>query len=691
MIYVSISVNFYLNLISMKNQIKILKLIVALVLAVSLIASVFVGWFMGVAEAETIGDKIHQYNSDIIVNENGSIDVAEKILYDFGDVPGHGIIRDLPFVYGSGEDRVAIIFDDFSVTDENGNPYDFIDYVDGYSLSLKVGDSDKTLTGEHWYYVNYKAHAVINNFLIYDELYWNVTGNYWEADVEKSVVKVTVLGGVKEGKKATCYSGGYGSENQDCTAEVVSDNSYRFTLDKPVYGGGFTVVAGFEKGIVKENASVGFNISGSSLSIYSPDVYIDGNKVLGKFYDSIMVFSGEHLVEVKSYGYEDYSAKITVAGFKTKMVDIVLEKTFFWRFVGEIFPWILLGFGLFLVFLLWFFKGRDPRGKGVIMPLYEAPDKLSPGEVGVIYDEVAHLHDISASIINMAVKGYLKIEKVEKEKKWYQFKADVDYFFLLQKDAADAKDLKDFEKKIFAGIFPKGGKSRVSLQSLGRRFYPVLSKVKELLYESMVDKKYFDTDPDKRRINYMVLGIVSVFLMTMIGVGLSILSDSALYAAMPIVGVAFFIVARFMPKKTVFGVEVNEKVRGFQMFLKATETDRLKKMFSPSEYKNVFEKYLPYAMVLGVEKQWSKQFEGLYKGMPDWYVGANQTNMFIFMNDLGRWSRYGEKQFVAGAPNSGWKSSGWGGSGGSSSWGGGSGFSGGFSGGGFGGGGGGRW
>jgi len=675
----------------MKNQIKILKLIVALVLAVSLIASVFVGWFMGVAEAETIGDKIHQYNSDIIVNENGSIDVAEKILYDFGDVPGHGIIRDLPFVYGSGEDRVAIIFDDFSVTDENGNPYDFIDYVDGYSLSLKVGDSDKTLTGEHWYYVNYKAHAVINNFLIYDELYWNVTGNYWEADVEKSVVKVTVLGGVKEGKKATCYSGGYGSENQDCTAEVVSDNSYRFTLDKPVYGGGFTVVAGFEKGIVKENASVGFNISGSSLSIYSPDVYIDGNKVLGKFYDSIMVFSGEHLVEVKSYGYEDYSAKITVAGFKTKMVDIVLEKTFFWRFVGEIFPWILLGFGLFLVFLLWFFKGRDPRGKGVIMPLYEAPDKLSPGEVGVIYDEVAHLHDISASIINMAVKGYLKIEKVEKEKKWYQFKADVDYFFLLQKDAADAKDLKDFEKKIFAGIFPKGGKSRVSLQSLGRRFYPVLSKVKELLYESMVDKKYFDTDPDKRRINYMVLGIVSVFLMTMIGVGLSILSDSALYAAMPIVGVAFFIVARFMPKKTVFGVEVNEKVRGFQMFLKATETDRLKKMFSPSEYKNVFEKYLPYAMVLGVEKQWSKQFEGLYKGMPDWYVGANQTNMFIFMNDLGRWSRYGEKQFVAGAPNSGWKSSGWGGSGGSSSWGGGSGFSGGFSGGGFGGGGGGRW
>ncbi|MDP2643219.1 MAG: DUF2207 domain-containing protein [Candidatus Peregrinibacteria bacterium] len=671
---------------------KILKFIVALVLAVSLIASVFVGWFMGVAEAETIGDKIHQYNSDIIVNENGSINVVEKILYDFGDLPGHGIIRDLPFVYGSGEDQVAVIFSDFSVTDEKGNPYNFIDYRDGYSLSVQVGDSDKTLTGEHWYYLKYKAHAVIDNFLVHDELYWNVTGNYWEAEVENSVVTVTVPGGTKEGKKATCYSGEYGSENQDCTAEVVSDNSYRFTLGKPIYGGGFTIVAGFEKGMVKENASIGFNIFGSSVSVYSSDVYIDGNKVLGNFYDSIMVFSGEHLVEVKSYGYEDYSAKIIANGFKTKMIDIVLEKTFFWKFMGDIFPWILLGVGMLLVFLMWFFKGRDPKGRGVIMPLYEAPDKLSPGEVGVIYDEVAHLHDISASIINMAVKGYLKIEKVEKEKKWYQFRDQSEYFFLLQKDAADGTNLEEFEKKIFAGIFPKGGKSRVSLQSLGRRFYPVLPKVKELLYESMVDKKYFVTNPDDRRTNYMVWGIVLIFLTTAVGVGLTILLDSGFYSMLPIVAVFFLIVAKFMPKKTLFGVEVNEKVRGFQMFLKATETDRLKKMFSPTEYKNVFEKYLPYAMVLGVEKEWAKQFEDLYKGMPDWYVGANQTGMLIFMNDLNRWSKIGENQFVAGAPNSGWKSSGWGtGSGGSSSWGGGSGFSGGFSGGGFGGGGGGRW
>lgn len=691
MVYVTISVSFYLNPLPMKNQMKIIKLIVALVLAVSLLASVFASWFIGIANAETTGDIIHQYNSDIVVNKDGSINVVEKILYDFGDLPGHGIIRDLPLSYGVGSEAVSIVFSDFSVTDENGNPYNFTSESDYYSLSLRVGDANKTVVGEHWYYVKYIAHSVVNGFPEYDELYWNVTGNYWEADVESSVVTVTVPGGGFRGKSATCYSGEFGEANQDCTAEVVSDNSYKFTLTKPVYGGGFTIVAGFEKGIVDVPASLNITSDPMDAYIFLDDVLASRT---GLETGRLRVSPGEHEFAIVSSMYIDHVEKVNVASGEIKNIYVVLEKKLFWKIMSDVFPWVLFGFGMVFVFLLWFFKGRDPKGRGVIMPLYEAPNKLSPGEVGVIYDEVAHLHDISASIINMAVKGYLKIEKVEKDKKWYQFGDKAEFFFLLQKDAADAKDLEDFEKKIFAGIFPKGGKSRVSLQSIGKRFYPVLPKVKEALYKSMVDKKYFDTDPDDRRLNYKILGFVVLVLTFILGIAFGILMDSALYMLMIVVGILFFIVASFMPKKTLVGVDVYEKVLGFQMFLKATETDRLKKLFSPKEYKDVFEKYLPYAMVLGVEKEWAKQFEGLYKGMPDWYVGANQTNMFIFMHDLNRWSRFGERQFVAGSPsNSGWKSSGWGSSGthGSSSWGGGSGFSGGFSGGGFGGGGGGRW
>ena len=677
----------------MKNQMKMFKSAVGLAVAVSLTMALFVGGFFGVAYAETAGDKIHQYNSDIVVNKDGSINVVEKILYDFGDLPGHGIIRDLPIVYGSLDDEVSIKIDDFSVTDEKGNPYNFTVENDYYNLSLKVGDADKTVVGEHWYYVSYVAHSVVNGFEGFDELYWNVTGNYWDANVESSVVTVTVPGGGMKGKSAMCYTGEFGEADQDCTAEVVSDNSYRFTLTKPVYGGGFTIVAGFEKGMVDLPAFLNVH----SDPIYA-SVYLDGEWTDTTYFSpkKIRIEAGEHEILFELPMYSDYSEKINVVAGETKTINAILEKTAFWKFMSDVFPWVLFGFGMLFVFLLWFFKGRDPNGKGVIMPLYEAPDKLSPGEVGVIYDEVAHLHDISASIINMAVKGYLKIEKVEKEKKWYEFGNKDEYFFLLQKDAADAKDLQDFEKTIFAGIFPKGGQSRVNMESVGKRFYPVLPKVKEALYKRMVDKKYFHTDPNDRRTNYKIWGFVLIVLTFLLGLGLSILVESGLYLLMPVVGVAFFIVASFMPKKTLVGVETHEKVLGFQMFLKATETDRLKKMFSPSEYKDVFEKYLPYAMVLGVEKEWSKQFEGLYKGMPDWYVGANGTNMFIFMHDLNRWSRLGERQFTAGAPssNSGWKSSGWGSSykgGGSSSWGGGSGFGGGFSGGGFGGGGGGRW
>ena len=65
------------------------------------------------------------------------------------------------------------------------------------------------------------------------------------------------------------------------------------------------------------------------------------------------------------------------------------------------------------VFLYWWKHGRDPEGKGVIMPIYKVPKNLKPGEVGVLIDERAHLHDITATIIDLAVKGYLKIRRNE--------------------------------------------------------------------------------------------------------------------------------------------------------------------------------------------------------------------------------------------------------------------------------------
>ncbi|MFA6305186.1 MAG: DUF2207 domain-containing protein [Candidatus Gracilibacteria bacterium] len=670
----------------MKNQIKKFRLILSLVVAVFGWTACLCCGIFGVSYAETAGDIIHQYDVDIIVDKDGSANVTEKILYDFGDVPGHGIYREIPFKYGEKDDAISVIFSDFVVTDENGDSYNFTTFDNFETFDVRVGDPDATVTGQHWYYLSYKAHAVVNGFSDYDELYWNAIGSEFYATIESSVVTVTVPGGLKKGKKAMCYTGAFGETGSDCVAEVSSDNSYKFVLNKPLYRSGFTVVAGFEKGMVSGPAILKISSEPAYADFYLDSVFVESLNGGSSF----RFPSGEHEIGLKLFMYEDYTEKVNLAEGEAKTVTVVLNKTPFWKFMSEVFPFVLFGVGMFFVFLMWLFFGRDPRGKGVIMPLYEAPDKLSPGEVGVLYDEVAHLHDISASIINMAIKGYLKIEKVERKRAWYDFGDKFEYFFLRQKGVSGADDLEEFEKKIFTTIFPDGGKSRVDMEGVGKRFYPVLPKVKEMLYEKMVERKYFNTDPDERRANYMILGFFIIILTFISGLSLSIIFENNAYFLLPFVGVFFMIVAYFMPKKTMKGVEVKEKVLGFRMFLEATETDRLKRLFSPAQYNGVFEKFLPYAIVFGVEKKWAEHFEGLYKGVPDWYVGAGRANMLVFVNDLNRWSRVGERQFVAYAhQNSGWKSGGFGG--GSSSWGGGSGFSGGFSGGGFGGGGGGRW
>ena len=127
-----------------------------------------------------------------------------------------------------------------------------------------------------------------------------------------------------------------------------------------------------------------------------------------------------------------------------------------------------------------------------------------------------------------------------------------------------------------------------------------------------------------------------------------------------------------MPSRTTPGTRELEKVLGFQEFLSRVEADRFERVVKTPE---MFEKFLPYAMALGVEDNWAKAFEGIYNEPPQWYIGPYAAHAFrpsAFTSDLGRMSTQAAA-VMASAPRSS----------------GGSGFSGGSSGGGFGGGGGG--
>ena len=137
-------------------------------------------------------------------------------------------------------------------------------------------------------------------------------------------------------------------------------------------------------------------------------------------------------------------------------------------------------------------------------------------------------------------------------------------------------------------------------------------------------------------------------------------------------GIIILVFGWFMPSRTVRGTRELEKVLGFQEFLSRVEGDRLGRMVKTPE---MFEKFLPYAMALGVEDNWAKAFEDIYTTPPSWYSGPGGVHTFrpsTLTSNLGAMSTAAAST-MASAPRSS----------------GGSGFSGGSSGGGFGGGGGG--
>ncbi|MBU0668276.1 DUF2207 domain-containing protein, partial [Patescibacteria group bacterium] len=307
---------------------------------------------------------------------------------------------------------------------------------------------------------------------------------------------------------------------------------------------------------------------------------------------------------------------------------------------------------------------------------YEAPKGLSPAEAGTIIDEKVDMRDISSTIIDMAVRGYIKIIETKKKK---FLGNDIYYEFEKLKDFTDDPSLHDHEKKTLKAIF--GESNKKTLNDLKNKFYRDLPEIRKAIYGQMVTDKYFPLSPDTVRNSYLTTGILLLFFPIFI---LGFFIDTG-FVAIPLASMAsgaiILAFSKFMPAKTAKGVEMYFSVLGLEEFISTAEADRIK--FQEKE--NIFMKLLPYAMALNIADKWSKAFEGLNK-VPDWYQSSDPDfsanfSAYYFINRLNSMSQQMNTVFTS-APRS--RSS-------HGSWSGGSGFSGGFSGGGFGGGGGGSW
>ena len=362
-----------------------------------------------------------------------------------------------------------------------------------------------------------------------------------------------------------------------------------------------------------------------------------------------------------------------VVGFDKGLVRQPTAAMKFWRTLASNKPFAIPVLAFFAMFWLWWTRGRDPERESIAVQ-YEPPDQLTPGECGTLVDNSVDMRDITATLVDLAVKGYLTIEQID-ESHLMGLTHSKQYIFHLKKPPAEWAQVRAHEYEMLLALFQSGERTDVKLTDLQNDFYKHLPQIKQCIFDALMKDKYYLHRPDTVRQGYVFLGIVIGFLFIFGSgalMGVTGLARATWVVTGILTGAVICIFGYFMSARTVVGARARAKVLGFEEFLGRVEKDRIDRIVRTPE---MFEKFLPFAMALGVEKKWVASFAGIAMQPPQWYASPYGVafNPVFFVNDM-HYMAAQTGTMMASAPRSS----------------GGSGFGGGgFSGGGFGGGGGG--
>jgi uncharacterized membrane protein len=285
--------------------------------------------------------------------------------------------------------------------------------------------------------------------------------------------------------------------------------------------------------------------------------------------------------------------------------------------------------------------------------------------MGLIVDERADTLDVTATIVDLAVRGYLKIAEIPKS--WILGSKDWELERLPKGDG----DLLDYERIILSGLFKT--KTTRKLSALKNSFYKDLVLAKKALYKDAIGRGWFRRSPETVRTVSRIAGIVvlvgGIFLIFQLGA-----QWGAGLLGLPVIAAGFLLAvfARAMPRRTAAGREALRRTLGFSKYVRTAETQ-------PQEFAeraNIFTSYLPYAVAFKCVEKWARAFKDIdmQAATAGWYAGTTTFDPGSFSSSLSSLSS-SVSSTISSTP---------GGSGGS-------GFSGGSSGGGGGGGGGGSW
>lgn len=275
---------------------------------------------------------------------------------------------------------------------------------------------------------------------------------------------------------------------------------------------------------------------------------------------------------------------------------------------------LILIAGISGLYLLWYTRGRD-RPAGVVAEFYtEPPEDIPPGVAGTLIDEHADLPDIVATIVDLARRGIIKM-KEQKSEGFLGIGSNSDFTYEL---VGSTDGLRPFEQTLVTKMF--GRSTSRDLSDLKNKFYTAIPEIKSQLYQEVVRDGYFNQDPNTTRTQFAVLGVVGLVLFGACAcIAYGALADLAPAAicvpiALGLVGIGFLVLAPHMPKRTDKGSTATAKWKAFKNYL-----GNIEKYTKVEDAKDLFDKYLPFAIAFGLEHSWVDKFARVDTPAPSWY------------------------------------------------------------------------
>ncbi|MFZ5392058.1 MAG: DUF2207 domain-containing protein [Patescibacteria group bacterium] len=566
---------------------------------------------------------IKNFDTEIVVNTDSTLTITEKITADCGNLPDkHGIFRVLSTRNYKTKDVPFIRpIELISITDFNDQTYEYSTTSNSseHTITWKIGSANKTVTGVNNYKIVYKVdNAIIFDNEKFDEFYWNINGAFWDMEIDKFTARVVFPAGVdKNNTEIYNYTGSFGSKDNSLVA-------YEWTDANTIT---YTATRGLAK---KEGITTSVTFP---KNIFTPPAVIP--------------------TEAQEMPSGDYS------GIASLFAGLIGSLFVVGGILGIILPIVVFG----ICYYYWSKYGRDPVVNKTVIAQYEPPAKLNPMQLGFLYSH-GNLSStaITASIINLAVKKYITIKETETK---FLFFKNKDYQLILNNGRPSEMSLDMSERMLLDYLF--SGQKEVALSSLTNKFYKRIDDLKRHVQTELTEKRIFEKDGFKIQ-TYLYIGLLAIFFLSFL---------------MPVLFISDFVCliiillfASWMAKLTPQGADYKWQTAGFKLFMQTAE--KYRQAFNEKE--NIFEKFLPYAIVFGIVKQWAGKMAEIYgkdwetRYAPVWYtsMAGSAFNVSDFSNSISSLSS-SMASTISSSPSSsgsggGGSSGGGGGGGGGGGW-----------------------